>query len=72
MNGTYLRLKTVELGYNLPKNVINRLGIGNLKIYVSGYNVLTFSALDFFDPEIETTDVYAPTKSYTFGLSLGF
>lgn len=72
MNGTYIRLKTVDLGYNLPRNLIDRFGIKNLKLYVSGYNILTFSALDFFDPEMENTGVYAPTKTYTFGLTLGF
>jgi hypothetical protein len=77
-DGTYLRLKTVELGYNLPKSAIKRFGFDNLKLYVSGYNVLTFSALDFFDPELEKDNsndqplVHPPMATYNIGLLLDF
>lgn len=76
-DGTYLRLKTIELGYNIPKNVINRFGISNMKLYFSGYNVLTFSALKFYDPELEggsdvNVERYPPTSNYSFGLILDF
>jgi hypothetical protein len=77
-DGTYFRLKSIELGYNLPKNLIKKIGIDNLKVYASGYNVLTFSALDFFDPEQEKDNsndqalVYPPTATYSFGLLLDF
>lgn len=77
-DGSYLRLKSIELGYNLPKDLIKRIGIDNLKVYASGYNVLTFSALDFFDPEQEKDNsndqalVYPPTATYSFGLLLDF
>lgn len=76
-DGTYLRLKSIELGYDMPKKWINRFGIRNLKLYCSGYNVLTFSALKFYDPELEGgTDVnverYPATANYSVGIILDF
>jgi TonB-linked SusC/RagA family outer membrane protein len=77
-DGTYLRLKTIELGYNVPAKMINRFGIGNMKLFFSGYNVLTFAALDFYDPELQSSiggvdvEVYPPTANYSFGLILDF
>ncbi len=78
-SGNYIRLKSLELGYNLPKNIIKKVGIDNLKIYASGYNVLTFSALDFLDPELQNNNGgnngalnYPSTSSYSIGLILDF
>lgn len=78
-NGTYIRLKSIELGYNLPKSTISRFGIDNLKLYFSGYNVLTFHALDFLDPELEKNNGgndaalnYPSTSTFSFGLVLDF
>jgi TonB-linked SusC/RagA family outer membrane protein len=50
-DASYLRLKTLELGYNLPKKYLNILGVKGLRVYVSGYNVLTFTGLKHTDPE---------------------
>ncbi len=78
-NGSYIRLKSIELGYNLPKSAINRFGIDNLKLYFSGYNVLTFHALNFLDPELEKNNGgndaalnYPSTSTYSFGIILDF
>jgi TonB-linked SusC/RagA family outer membrane protein len=77
-SGNYIRLKSIELGYNLPKHLVKKAGIDNLKVFVSGYNVLTFSALNFYDPEQEkenTNDnvlVYPPMATYSFGILLDF
>lgn len=76
-NGTYLRLKSIELGYNLPKNAIDHIGVKNIKLYASGYNVLTFAALNFLDPELEANsgvmvEAYPPIKTYSFGIIIDF
>jgi len=78
-NGNYIRLKSLELGYNLPKDMIKKVGIDNLKIYASGYNVLTFSALKFLDPELQNNNGsndgalnYPTTSTYSFGIILDF
>ncbi|SMG13215.1 SusC/RagA family TonB-linked outer membrane protein [Sphingobacterium psychroaquaticum] len=47
----YLRLKNVELGYNLPSHVLEKIKISNLRLYVSGLNLLTWSKVKVYDPE---------------------
>ena len=71
---SYLRLKNVQLGYNLPKNILDKVKISNLRIYVSGENLYTLTSSRAIDPE-RTGDVnatYPLTKSYSFGINLGF
>lgn len=50
-DASYLRLKTIELGYRLPQSLLKRLSIKDFRIYVSGYNLLTFTGLHDMDPE---------------------
>lgn len=47
----YLRLKSVSLSYSLPKQWLNPLNINNLRVFVSGSNLLTFQSYDNVDPE---------------------
>src|SRR5690606_4746830 len=73
IKGDYIRLKTLQLGYSLPSKVIERVRLKSCKVYVSGYNLLTFSALDFIDPEIDTDVInfaayYPPTGTYNAGI----
>jgi hypothetical protein len=51
-DGAYLRLKNASLGYNLPKKVTENVNISNLRVYVTGRNLLTFTKYPFYDPEI--------------------
>jgi TonB-linked SusC/RagA family outer membrane protein len=51
-NGSYLRLKSVTLGYSLPKSVISKLRISRLMVYVTSENLLTFTKYSGFDPEV--------------------
>jgi TonB-linked SusC/RagA family outer membrane protein len=82
-NASYLRLKTLELGYTLPKRWLPKLGIKNLRVYVSGYNLLTFTGLHDVDPERPGSDGGASTdyvqfynypvnRTYTVGASIKF
>jgi len=50
-DGSFLRLKSVEIGYTIPKNVANRIKLQNLRVYVSGLNLHTWSAFKLWDPE---------------------
>lgn len=50
-NASFVRLKNVELGYNLPATVLSKAGIQSLRVYVSGFNLLTFDSLKTIDPE---------------------
>lgn len=78
IDGSYIRLKTLQLAYTIPKAMTQKIGIDNLKVYVSGYNLLTFSAVDFIDPEADTNttrtfgDYHPPLGSYNIGLQLQF
>ena len=51
-NSSYMRVKSVELGYTLPKPWVSKAGIRNLRVFVSAYNLFTFTSLPFnIDPE---------------------
>jgi len=51
-DGAYTRLKNASLGYTLPKQLTDRVKISNLRVYVTGRNLLTFTKYPFYDPEI--------------------
>ncbi|MEO5907088.1 MAG: TonB-dependent receptor [Saprospiraceae bacterium] len=51
-DGSYLRLKTLQLGYNLPKAWLQKAGFEKFKLYLSGHNLLTFTKYEGLDPEI--------------------
>jgi TonB-linked SusC/RagA family outer membrane protein len=51
-NGAYARLRNVSLGYTIPKSVDEWLKISNIRVYVTGRNLLTFTKYEMFDPEI--------------------
>ena len=59
----FLKLRNVQIGYKLPKNIIQRAGIQSLRIYVSGENLLTFTKFEGFDPEIPSSGNVLPTFS---------
>jgi TonB-linked SusC/RagA family outer membrane protein len=50
-DAAYLRLKNIQVGYTIPERITSRVGIDNLRIYLSGQNLLTFAKNDFIDPE---------------------
>ncbi len=51
-DGSYLRLKNIALGYNLPSDITEKLGINNLRLSISGQNLLTFTNYSGLDPEV--------------------
>jgi len=75
-NAAYMRLKNLQLGYTLPKSLINKIGLQN--VYVSGENLLTITGLsDTMDPETagigkQGGTVYPLSRVYSFGLSVNF
>lgn len=69
----FLRLKNIELGYSLPKNLWrNTTVISGIRLFVRGTNLLTFSKFDLWDPEVENTTgaAYPIMKSLSAGLKL--
>lgn len=75
VNASYLRLKSLQIGYTLPESVISSLKIDHIRIYVTGQNLLTISKLDSgFDPEsqVNAQSVYPNVKIYTAGFNINF
>ncbi len=74
MDRSFTRLKNIELGYTLPKGSLKRLGVQNLRIYVSGQNLFTWDHLRMghLDPENNNPIGYPVTKMKNFGLDLTF
>ena len=70
----HIRLKSLILGLNAPKAWLQKLGIGNARIYFSGTNLLTWAAYDQYAPEMSgVVGFYTPPlKTYAFGLELKF
>ena len=74
-NTAYLRLKTLQLGYSLPENVLKAIGVERVRIYYAGENLLTFHSLPFnIDPEItsERGSSYPLLRSHAIGINITF
>ncbi len=65
-NAAYLRLKSTTLAYTIPTSVIEKIKMQNARIYVSGQNILTWSKLKYYDPEIGPNDSGAPTNGWSY------
>jgi hypothetical protein len=82
-DGSYMRLKTLQIGYTLPGNMKQRLKINSLRIYVSGDNVFTITKYTGFNPDLGRTGsifdrgvdfghvAYPLAKTFSVGLQLG-
>lgn len=82
-NGSYLRMKNVQIGYTIPKKTIARLGITNARFYLSADNLFTITGYKGFDPEVNGyysdamytgIDVggYPQSRTFRVGLNMGF
>ncbi|MFV0377731.1 MAG: SusC/RagA family TonB-linked outer membrane protein [Mangrovibacterium sp.] len=74
VNSNYVRLKNVEIGYKMDFHFLKRAGVDNCRVYVNGYNLLTFSQFKFGDPESRTSSrpQYPLTRVFNLGLKVGF
>lgn len=74
INASYLRLKNIEIGYNFDFPFMKKIKLNNCRLYVNGYNLLTFTAFDWGDPESRQSDRpnYPLTRVFNVGLKLGF
>lgn len=71
-DGSYLRLKNLEIGYTIPKSIVNKIRMNNIRIYLMGANLITFSSFKLWDPELgsNTGQAYPLSRSYTLGLTI--
>jgi len=81
-DGSYLRVKNITLGYSLPNNLLDNIGIQSLRVYASGNNLFTFTEYSGLDPEIGANNnpldvgvdrgFYPLAKSITGGIQVSF
>lgn len=71
-DASYLRLKNVYLGYNLPSVWVKKVALSGIKIYVSGTNLLTFSKLKYIDPEAPSVNngYYPQQRVFSLGVNV--
>ena len=86
-DGSYLRLKTLQVGYTLPENIADKIKASRIRLYLEAYNLFTITGYDGLDPEIGlqnyTNDdrnldigvdrgIYPSSQTFTFGVNLNF
>ena len=86
-DGSYLRLNTLTLGYNISKNLVNRIGLSKIRFYGSVYNAFVLTNYSGLDPEVNTNmhmggalyptpgldwGTYPRARSFTFGINVEF
>jgi len=86
-NGSYTRLKNVQLGYTLPASILEKYGFGTVRVYFSGTNLLTFTKYSGLDPEMTASNnaqgqgdtalgmdwgTYPAARSYNLGINITF
>ncbi|KAA6339770.1 TonB-dependent receptor SusC [termite gut metagenome] len=82
-DGSYLRIQSISVGYNLPRHWVSKFSAQNLKLYANLQNVYTFTKYSGYDPEIGSTNQdalmtgidnarYPSPRIYTFGINLTF
>lgn len=74
-NGSFLRFKNFEVGYNLPKSLLERFGVGTGRLYAMGHNLAVWDSIKHWDPEAGNGNSglnYPLARSFTFGLEFSF
>ncbi|PCE62571.1 SusC/RagA family TonB-linked outer membrane protein [Sediminicola luteus] len=80
-DGSYFRLKNLQLGYNLPSEITEKMGMSNFRVYLQGTNLFTITDYSGMDPEVGArnartigvdTGTYPISKIYTLGVNLKF
>ena len=84
-NGTFFKFRTIQIGYNLPKSMVNKWGMQRLRVYVLSENLVTLSGYSGYDPEIGVSPdsgagaaygidrgAYVQPRSFLVGLNVGF
>jgi len=79
-DASYLRLRSVKIGYNLPAKTINKIGFERLRVFIQGTNLFTSTKYTGTDPEVSGVDTnfgidvgnYPANRQFLFGVNLGF
>ena len=70
--GDYIRLKNLELGYTLPRNIANKVYASNIRVYASVQNLVTFTKYTGFDVETSNANPYPACRVFMGGLTVNF
>jgi TonB-linked SusC/RagA family outer membrane protein len=81
-DGSYLRLRNLQIGYNIPSNIFGKVKISNARVYVSGQNLFTITKYKGLDPDVVGADanlqpgvdngIYPSSRIVSLGLGFGF
>jgi hypothetical protein len=79
-NGSYLRMKTIQLGYTIPESIMGKANIKSLRVYVQAVNLFTITKYSGLDPELggddrafgSDTGNYPLVKQWVFGINVNF
>ncbi|WAC15524.1 SusC/RagA family TonB-linked outer membrane protein [Dyadobacter pollutisoli] len=73
-SNNYLRVKNIELGYNLPSEIGSKIGLGSFRVYVNGLNLFTFDKIKVWDPEATTNSgqYYPQSRVINAGIRVAF
>jgi hypothetical protein len=69
-NGAFMRVKSLEIGYTLPRQFTQKAAIEKARIFFNGFNLLTFTKMSMSDPE--QPERYPLNRSYNFGVNVSF
>jgi TonB-linked SusC/RagA family outer membrane protein len=71
---SFIRLKTFEIGYTLPKKLFSSIGVRDARLYMTGVNLLTFSKFKLWDPELNTSNGarYPNVRTISLGINVSF
>ena len=75
-DASYVRLKNLTVGYNLPKALLTKINLERVKVYVTGENLFTITGMDTLDPESAPSNsrggLYSNVRKISVGLKVGF
>ena len=80
-DGSFFRMKNLQIGYNAPKALTSKIGLSNARVYIQGVNLFTITKYSGLDPDVNNGDDrnfgvdqgnYPLVKTYTIGLNIGF
>ena len=76
-DGSYLRLKVLQIGYSLPTKMLQKVGLSGVRVYLQGENLFTLTDYTGYDPEVGTRNgldsgTYPQARTFTFGVNVNF
>jgi hypothetical protein len=71
-DGNWMKLRNLQLGYNVPSNIVSRLAIQRARVYFSGENLFMLTSFPGLDPELGASITYPTMKQFALGLNITF